>query len=248
MNYFLRWGCSTNAKDIAVLYFLYGLFSAILGTAFSIYIRIELSNPGMVYIVSDKYTQIYNVALTAHGLIMVFYFIMPTLIGAFGNYLLPILIGSYDMAFPRLNNISFWLLPPSLLLLILSFFIDNGPGTGWTLYPPLSGPLAHSGPSVDVLIFALHLAGISSLLGAINFISTFFYTRSYSPYYFSLFPWTILITAILLLLSLPILATALSLLLTDRNFNTSFFDPLYGGDLLLFLHLFWLFGHPEVIL
>jgi cytochrome c oxidase subunit 1 len=240
-----RWFFSSNAKDIGVLYIIFSILSGLIGTAFSVLIRLELSGPGIQYI-SDS--QLYNSIITAHAILMIFFMVMPGLIGGFGNFLLPLMIGGPDMAFPRLNNISFWLLPPSLLLFVFASCIENGAGTGWTLYPPLSSIQSHSGPSVDLAIFGLHLAGVSSLLGAMNFITTILNMRApgITLHRVTLFGWSVMVTAILLLLSLPVLAGAITMLLTDRNFNTSFFETAGGGDPVLFQHLFWFFGHPEV--
>jgi len=245
-----RWLSSTNHKDIGVLYLIFTGCAGLIAVSFSIVMRLELLEPGVQFLTDASGApngQLYNVLTTVHGLLMMFFVIIPAMFGGFGNYFVPLMIGAPDMAFPRLNNLSFWLFLSGFVMVMISFSVGAGPGVAWPLYPPLS-TIGHPDPAVDFAILALHLSGASSIIGAINMITTIFNMRApgMTMHRMPLFVWAILVTAFMMMLSLPVLAGAITMLLTDRNFGTSFFAPESGGDPILYQHLFWFFGHPEV--
>ena len=263
-SFFTRWFMSTNHKDIGILYLITGALVGLISVMFTVYMRLELMHPGVQYMCMEGWRllptavesctpngHLWNVMITGHGILMMFFVVIPALFGGFGNYFMPLQIGAPDMAFPRLNNLSYWLYLCGTLLAICSVFSPGGndqlgSGVGWVLYPPLS--VSEEGYSMDLAIFAVHVSGASSILGAINIITTFLNMRAPGMTLFKvpLFAWSVFVTAWLILLSLPVLAGAITMLLTDRNFGTTFFDPAGGGDPILYQHILWFFGHPEV--
>ena len=252
-NFFIRWFMSTNHKDIGILYIFTAALFGFISVAFTVYMRLELMEPGVQYMTLDGQPNghLWNVLITGHGVLMMFFVVIPALFGGFGNYFMPLMIGAPDMAFPRMNNLSYWLYTAGASLAVLSLITPGGngqlgSGVGWVLYAPLS--TSEMGMSMDLAIFAIHLSGASSILSAINMITTFLNMRApgMTLHKVPLFPWSILVTALLILFSLPVLAGAITMLLTDRNFGTAFFDPAGGGDPVLYQHLLWFFGHPEV--
>jgi len=261
-GFFTRWFMSTNHKDIGILYLITAGLVGLVSVAFTVYMRLELMEPGVQYMCAEGARvlsqaaagectpdgHLWNVLITGHGVLMMFFVVIPALFGGFGNFFMPLMIGAPDMAFPRLNNLSYWLYVAGTCLAFCSVFVDGGAGPGWTFYPPISWQDAPTSRAVDFAIFAVHVSGASSILGSINIITTFLNMRAPGMNLFKvpLFAWSIFVTAWLLLLSLPVLAGAITMLLTDRNFGTTFFDVAGGGDPLLFQHIFWFFGHPEV--
>ncbi|MGR3493925.1 cytochrome c oxidase subunit I [Citreimonas sp.] len=263
-GFFTRWFMSTNHKDIGILYLITAAIAGFISVAFTVYMRMELMEPGVQFMCMEGMRlwpaavadctpngHLWNVMITAHGILMMFFVVIPALFGGFGNYFMPLQIGAPDMAFPRLNNLSYWMFVAGTLLAVCSVFSPGGngqlgSGIGWVLYPPLS--TTEAGFSTDLAIFAVHVSGASSILGAINVITTFLNMRAPGMTLFKvpLFAWSIFVTAWLILLALPVLAGAITMLLTDRNFGTTFFDPAGGGDPVLFQHILWFFGHPEV--
>ncbi|MFS4439183.1 cytochrome c oxidase subunit I [Paracoccaceae bacterium GXU_MW_L88] len=253
-GFFVRWFMSTNHKDIGILYLVTSAIVGLISVAFTMYMRLELMEPGVQYMLKADGTpngHLWNVLITYHAILMMFFVVIPALFGGFGNYFMPLMIGAPDMAFPRLNNLSYWMYVAGTALAFASLLApggdgQNGSGIGWFLYPTLSAN--EPGSSTDLAIFAIHVSGASSILGSINIITTFLNMRAPGMTLFKtpLFAWSVLVTAFLLVLSLPVVAGAITMLLTDRNFGTQFFNPAGGGDPVLYQHLFWFFGHPEV--